>query len=37
MAIADRHYILEEGHLVDQVTTERLKDDEELRQTYLGV
>lgn len=37
MAIADRHYILEEGHLVDEVTTERLREDDELRQEYLGV
>ncbi|WP_135820821.1 ABC transporter ATP-binding protein [Halostella litorea] len=37
MAIADRHYIIEEGHLVDEVTTERLRDDEELRRKYLGV
>lgn len=37
MAIADRHYILEEGHLVDEVTTDRLREDDELRQEYLGV
>jgi branched-chain amino acid transport system ATP-binding protein len=37
LAVADRHYILEEGHIVDQVTTERLREDEQLRQRYLGV
>ncbi|MFC7203068.1 ABC transporter ATP-binding protein [Haloferax namakaokahaiae] len=37
MAVADRHYILDEGHIVDEVTTERLRTDEELRQEYLGV
>ncbi|WP_424009311.1 ABC transporter ATP-binding protein [Haloferax denitrificans] len=37
MAIADRHYILEEGNLVNEVTTARLREDEDLRQEYLGV
>ena len=37
MAVADRHYILDEGRIVDEVTTERLREDEELRQRYLGV
>lgn len=37
LAVADRHYILEEGSIVDDVTTERLRDDEELRNQYLGV
>ncbi|WP_424008969.1 ABC transporter ATP-binding protein [Haloferax denitrificans] len=37
MAVADRHYILDEGHIVDEVSTERLKTDDELRQEYLGV
>ncbi|ARS89541.1 ABC transporter ATP-binding protein [Natrarchaeobaculum aegyptiacum] len=37
MAIADRHYIIEEGHIVDEVTTEKLRADEELQQEYLGV
>jgi branched-chain amino acid transport system ATP-binding protein len=37
VAVADRHYILDEGHIVAEVGTERLRDDEELRQQYLGV
>lgn len=37
LAVADRHYILDEGRIVDEVTTERLREDEELRQRYLGV
>ncbi|WP_410767485.1 ABC transporter ATP-binding protein [Haloferax sp. DFSO60] len=37
MAVADRHYIIDEGRIVDEVTTERLKTDTELRQEYLGV
>lgn len=37
MAVADRHYILDEGHIVAEVSTEELREDEELRQTYLGV
>ena len=37
MAVADRHYILDEGRIVEEVTTERLREDEELRQRYLGV
>ncbi len=37
MAVADRHYILDEGRIVEEVTTERLREDEALRQRYLGV
>ena len=37
MAVADRHYILDEGRIVDEVTTERLREDAALRQQYLGV
>lgn len=37
MAVADRHYILDEGVIVDEVSTRQLKADEELRQEYLGV
>lgn len=37
MAVADRHYILDEGRIVDEVTTSRLREDDELRQRYLGV
>jgi len=37
MAVADRHYILDEGRIVDEVTTERLREDETVRQEYLGV
>ncbi|QHS16829.1 ABC transporter ATP-binding protein [Halopenitus persicus] len=37
MSIADRHYILDEGRLVEEVTTDRLREDDELRQTHLGV
>ncbi|WP_435319424.1 ABC transporter ATP-binding protein [Haloarchaeobius sp. TZWSO28] len=37
MAVADRHYILDEGHIVEEVTTDALREDEALRQRYLGV
>ncbi len=37
LAVADRHYILDEGRIVDAVSTERLREDETLRQEYLGV
>jgi len=37
MEVADRHYVMDEGHLVGEVTTEELRQDDELRQTYLGV
>jgi branched-chain amino acid transport system ATP-binding protein len=37
LAIADRHYVLDEGRIVDTVTSDRLREDEEFRQTYLGV
>lgn len=37
MAIADRHYILDEGKIVKEVSTQKLREDEEIRQRYLGV
>ncbi|NHN40946.1 ABC transporter ATP-binding protein [Halorubellus sp. JP-L1] len=37
LAIADRHYVLDEGRIVDTVTSEKLREDDEFRQTYLGV
>ncbi|WP_096390554.1 ABC transporter ATP-binding protein [Halopenitus persicus] len=37
MSVADRHYILDEGRLVEEVTTDRLREDDELRQKHLGV
>jgi branched-chain amino acid transport system ATP-binding protein len=37
LAIADRHYILDEGRIVAEVTGDRLREDAELRQRYLGV
>jgi branched-chain amino acid transport system ATP-binding protein len=37
LAVADRHYILDEGHITAEVTTETLREDEALRQEYLGV
>lgn len=36
-AVADRNYILDEGRIVAEVSTERLREDEELRQNYLGL
>jgi branched-chain amino acid transport system ATP-binding protein len=37
LAIADRHYVLDEGRVVDEVTSDRIREDEEFRQRYLGV
>ena len=37
LAIADRHYVLDEGRIVAEVTGETLREDDELRQQYLGV
>jgi branched-chain amino acid transport system ATP-binding protein len=37
MAVADRHYVLDEGRIVAQVSTQQLREDAELRQSYLGV
>lgn len=37
MSVADRHYILEEGCIVAEVSTEQLREDDELRQRTLGV
>ncbi|MFB6170327.1 MAG: ABC transporter ATP-binding protein [Haloarculaceae archaeon] len=36
-AIADRHYILDEGRIVEEVTTEQLREDEEMRRRYLSI
>jgi branched-chain amino acid transport system ATP-binding protein len=35
--VADRNYILDEGNIVAEVTTERLREDGELRKKYLGL
>jgi len=37
VAVADRHYIIDEGRVVEAVSTERLRTDDDLRQRYLGV
>lgn len=37
MTIADRHYLIEEGHIIGEVTTEELRNDEALQQEHLGV
>ncbi|MFB6082600.1 MAG: ABC transporter ATP-binding protein [Halanaeroarchaeum sp.] len=37
LTVADRHYIVDEGHLVAEVSDEELRENEELRQQYLGV
>jgi branched-chain amino acid transport system ATP-binding protein len=37
MAVAERHYVLDEGEIVEQVSTAELREDEALRQEYLGV
>lgn len=37
MAVADRHYILDDGQIVEEVTSAELREDEDLRQKYLGV
>jgi len=37
VAVADRHYVIDEGRIVETVSTERLREDEALRQRYLGV
>jgi len=37
MAVADRHYVLDEGRIVETVSTERLREDADLRQRYLGI
>jgi branched-chain amino acid transport system ATP-binding protein len=37
MAVADRHYILDEGRVVETVSTDQLREDEKMRQRYLGV
>jgi branched-chain amino acid transport system ATP-binding protein len=37
MAVADRHYVLDEGRIVAEASTQRLREDEAMRQKYLGV
>ena len=37
MAVAERHYVLDEGEIVEELTTDQLREDEQLRQKYLGV
>ncbi|WP_440988675.1 ABC transporter ATP-binding protein [Haloarchaeobius baliensis] len=37
LAIANRHYVLDEGRVVDEVTSDRIREDEAFRQRYLGV
>jgi branched-chain amino acid transport system ATP-binding protein len=37
MAVADRHYVLDEGRIVAAVSTEQLRADADLRRAYLGV
>ncbi|WP_227355798.1 ABC transporter ATP-binding protein [Haladaptatus salinisoli] len=37
LAVADRHYILDEGRIVEEVTSERLHEDDTLRQRYLSI
>ncbi|MDQ2054533.1 ABC transporter ATP-binding protein [Halobellus sp. H-GB7] len=37
VAVAERHYILDEGEIVEEVSTAQLRADDELRQEYLGV
>jgi branched-chain amino acid transport system ATP-binding protein len=37
MSVADRHYVIDEGRIVETVSTERLREDADLRQRYLGV
>ena len=37
VAVSDRNYVLDEGRIVAEVSTERLREDEEFRQRYLGV
>jgi branched-chain amino acid transport system ATP-binding protein len=37
LTVGDRHYIIDNGHLVFQGTSEELQADEEVKATYLGV
>ncbi|ELZ28756.1 ABC transporter, high-affinity branched-chain amino acid transport ATP-binding protein LivF [Halogeometricum pallidum JCM 14848] len=37
MAVAERHYVIDEGEIVEELSTEQLRKDEALRQEYLGV
>ncbi|MGQ4555385.1 ATP-binding cassette domain-containing protein [Halobellus sp. GM3] len=37
MAVAERHYVLDEGEIVEEVSTAELQENEALRQEYLGV
>jgi len=35
--VSDRNYLIDEGQIVAEVSTERLREDTELRQDYLGL
>jgi ABC-type lipopolysaccharide export system ATPase subunit len=35
--VGDRHYIIDNGHLVFQGTSRDIQDNEEIKATYLGV
>jgi branched-chain amino acid transport system ATP-binding protein len=37
MAVGDRHYIIDNGHVVFQGTSKDIQDNEEIKTTYLGV
>lgn len=37
LSVGDRHYIIDNGHLVFQGTSEEIQADEEIKATYLGV
>ena len=37
LTVGDRHYIIDNGHLVFQGTSEEIQADEEIKATYLGV
>ena len=37
LAVGDRHYIIDNGHLVFQGTSEDIQANEEIKATYLGV
>jgi branched-chain amino acid transport system ATP-binding protein len=37
LAVGDRHYLIDNGHLVFQGTSQDIQDNEEIKATYLGV
>jgi len=37
MSVSDRHYFIDQGEIVDEMTPEKLKENPELRQKYLSV